>query len=92
MNKNEKKIVICFLNHIVPNCFVDSIDKLLFDEFIKGHCTVFVKTSKISKSDLSVIISNKNLLFNGMSFKNDDDIIYFDMMRLVISIFHKYAY
>ena len=47
MNSIEKNIVKLFLEISVPNEFLNSPDKILFDEFLKGKCTIFLKSSKI---------------------------------------------
>lgn len=38
MNSIEKNIVKLFLDTSVPNEFLNSPDKILFDEFLKGKC------------------------------------------------------
>ena len=90
MNLIEKNIVKNFLQIAVPNEFLNSPDKLLFDEFLKGKCIVFVQSSKIDNESLLKIISLKNQLSKDINYQNNENVIYFDLMRLVISIMKKY--
>ena len=90
MNSIEKNIVKFFLEIRVPNEFLNSPDKILFDEFLKGKCTVFIKSSKIDNDSFLKIVSLKNQLSKNINFQNNENVIYFDFMRLVISIMKKY--
>lgn len=74
----------------VPNEFLNSPDKILFDEFLKGKCTVFVKSSEIDNDSYEKIVSLKNQLSKDINFQTNENVIYFDFMRLVISIMKKY--
>ena len=90
MNSTEKNIVKLFLEISVPNEFLNSPDKILFDEFLKGKCTVFVKSSEIDNVSYEKIVSLKNQLSKDINFQTNENVIYFDFMRLVISIMKKY--
>ena len=90
MNSIDKNIVKLFLEIGVPNEFLNSPDKILFDEFLKGKCTVFIKNSKIDNDSFLKIVSLKNQLSKDINFQNNENVIYFDFMRLVISIMKKY--
>lgn len=90
MSSIEKNIVKLFLKIGVPNEFLNSLDKILFDEFLKGKCTVFIKSSKIDNDSFLKIVSLKNQLSKDINFQNNENVIYFDFMRLVISIMKKY--
>ena len=90
MNSIDKNIVKLFLEIGVPNEFLNSPDKILFDEFLKGKCTVFIKSSKIDNDSFLKIVSLKNQLSKDINFQNNENLIYFDFMRLVISIMKKY--
>lgn len=90
MNSIDKNIVKLFLEIGVPNEFLNSSDKILFDEFLKGKCTVFIKSSKIDNDSFLKIVSLKNQLSKDINFQNNENLIYFDFMRLVISIMKKY--
>lgn len=90
MNSIDKNIVKLFLEIGVPNEFLNSSDKILFDEFLKGKCTVFIKSSKIDNDSFLKIVSLKNQLSKDINFQNNENVIYFDFMRLVISIMKKY--
>ena len=90
MNSIDKNIVKLFLEIGVPNEFLNSPDKILFDEFLKGKCTVFINSSKIDNNSFLKIVSLKNQLSKDINFQNNENVIYFDFMRLVISIMKKY--
>lgn len=90
MNSIEKNIVKLFLETSVPNELLNSSDKILFDEFLKGKCTIFIKSSKIDNDSFLKIVSLKNQLSKDINFQNYENVIYFDFMRLVISIMKKY--
>ena len=90
MNSIDKNIVKLFLEIGAPNEFLNSPDKILFDEFLKGKCTVFIKSSKIDNDSFLKIVSLKNQLSKDINFQNNENVIYFDFMRLVISIMKKY--
>ncbi len=90
MNSIENKIVKLFLEIGVPNEFLNSPDKILFDEFLKGKCTIFLKYLKIDSVSYEKIVSLKNKLSKDIDFQKNENIIYFDFMRLVISIMKKY--
>lgn len=90
MNSIEKNIVKLFLDNNVPNEFLNSPDKILFDEFLKGKCTIFIKNSRIDKDSYVKIVSLKNQLSKDINFQNNENVIYFDFIRLVISIMKKY--
>ena len=90
MNSIDKNIVKLFLEIGVPNEFLNSPDKILFDEFLKGKCTVFIKSSKIDNDSYVKIASLKNQLSKNINFQKNENVIYFDFMRLVISIMKKY--
>ena len=90
MNSIDKNIVKLFLEIGVPNEFLNSSDKILFDEFLKGKCTVFIKSSKIDNDSFLKIVSLKNQLSKDINFQNNENVIYFDFMRLVISIMKKH--
>ena len=90
MNSIDKNIVKLFLEIGVPNEFLNSPDKILFDEFLKGKCTVFIKSSKIDNDSFLKIVSLKNQLSKDINFQNNENVIYFDFIRLVISIMKKY--
>ena len=90
MNSIDKNIVKLFLEIGVPNEFLNSPDKILFDEFLKGKCTVFTKSSKIDNDSYVKIASLKNQLSKDINFQKNENVIYFDFMRLVISIMKKY--
>ena len=62
----------------------------MFDEFLKGKCTIFIKSSKIDNDSYVKIVSLKNELSNDINFQKDENVIYFDFMRLVIAIMKKY--
>lgn len=90
MNLIEKNIVKLFLEISVPNEFLNSPDKILFDEFLKGKCTIFIKNSKIDNESYEKIASLKKQLSKDINFQKNENVIYFDFMRLVISIMKKY--
>ena len=90
MNSIEKNIVKLFLEISVPNEFLNSPDKILFDEFLKGKCTMFLKSSKIDNDTFLKIVSLKNQLTKDINYQNNENVIYFDFMRLVISIMKKF--
>ena len=90
MNSIERKIVKLFLETRVPNEFSNSPDKVLFDSFLKGKCTIFMKNSKIDNDSFLKIVSLKNQLNKDINYQNNENVIYFDFMRLVISIMKKY--
>lgn len=90
MDSIEKNIVKLFLNISVPHEFENSSDKILFDEFLKGKCTIFIKSSKIDNDSYVKIVSLKNELSNDINFQKYENVIYFDFMRLVIAIMKKY--
>lgn len=90
MDSIEKNIVKLFLDTGVPNEFLNSPDKVLFDEFLKGKCTIFIKNSKIDNDSFLKIVSLKNQLSKDINYQNNENVIYFDFMRLVISIMKKY--
>lgn len=89
MNSIEKNIVKLFLETAVPKDFLNSSDKILFDEFLKGKCSTFIKDCKIDEDSFSKIISLKNLLTTDIDFQNVENVIYFDFMKLVIAIMKK---
>ena len=89
MNSIEKNIVKLFLEISVPNEFLNSADKILFDEFLKGKCTIFLKNSKIDNDSFLKIVSLKNQLTKDINYQNNENVIYFNFMRLVISIMKK---
>lgn len=91
MNIIEKKIVRSFLEIGVPIEFLNSPDKLLFDEFLKGKCTIFIKDSKIDNESFLKIVYLKNQLSKDIDYQNIENVIYYDFMRLVISIMKKYC-
>lgn len=78
MNSIEKNIVKLFLEISVPN------------EFLKGKCTIFLKSSKIDNDTFLKIVSLKNQLTKDINYQNNENVIYFDFMRLVISIMKKF--
>ena len=90
MNLIEKNVVKLFLETSVPNEFLNSSDKILFDEFLKGTCTIFIRSSKIDNDSYVKIVSLKNQLSKDINFQKNENVIYFDFMRLVISIMKKY--
>ena len=90
MNSIEKNIVKLFLETAVPKDFLNSSDKILFDEFLKGKCATFIECSKIDNESFFKIVSLKNQLSKGINYQNNENVIYFDLMRLVISIMKKY--
>lgn len=90
MTSIEKNIVKPFLNINVPNEFENSVDKILFDEFLKGKCTIFIESSKIDNDSYVKIVSLKNELSKDINYQNNENVIYFDFMRLVIAIMKKY--
>lgn len=90
MNSIEKNIIKLFLEFSVPNEFLNSPDKILFDEFLKGKCTILIKSSKIDNDSYAKIVSLKNQLSKDINFQKNENVIYFDFMRLVISIMKKY--
>lgn len=90
MNSIEKNIVKLFLEISVPNEFLNTPDKVLFDEFLKGKCTIFLKSSKIDNDSFLKILSLKNELIKDIDYQNNENVIYFDFMRLVISIMKSY--
>ncbi len=90
MNSIEKNIVKLFLKMSVPHEFENSVDKILFDEFLKGKCTLFLKNPKIDNDSYAKIVSLKNELSKDINFQKDENVIYFDFMRLVIAIMKKY--
>lgn len=61
----------------------------MFDEFLKGKCTIFLKSSKIDNDTFIKIVSIKNQLTKDINYQNNENVIYFDFMRLVISIMKK---
>ena len=90
MNSIEKNILKLFLEISVPNELLNSPDKILFDEFLKGKCTILIKSSKIDNDSYVKIVSLKNQLSKDINFQKNENVIYFDFMRLVISIMKKY--
>ena len=66
------------------------MDKILFDEFLKGKCTIFIESSKIDNDSYVKIVSLKNELSKDINYQNNENVIYFDFMRLVIAIMKKY--
>ena len=90
MSSIEKNIVKNFLEIGVPNEFLNSPEKLLFNEFLKGKCATFIECSKIDNESFFKIVSLKNQLSKGINYQNNENVIYFDLMRLVISIMKKY--
>jgi len=74
----------------VPNEFLNSTDKVLFDEFLKGKCDIFLKCTKIDAETFLKIVSLKNQLTKDINYQNNENIIYFNFMKLVISIMKKY--
>ena len=91
MNPVEKKIIKTFLEIKVPYQFFNSVDKDMFDCFLKGHCSTFLRTSFIDKEELLKIENAKKELTKDVDFKDIENVIYFDYMRLVISILKKYV-
>lgn len=91
MNSIEKKIVKEFLKIDVPTDFTNSVDKILFDEFLKGHCSTFIELEKMENESLEKIVSLKSKLSKDINFQNNENVIYFDFMRLVIAIMKKYS-
>ena len=69
MNSIEKNIVKLFLEISVPNEFLNSPDKILFDEFLKGKCTIFLKSSKIDNDTFLKIVSLKNQLTKDINYQ-----------------------
>ena len=90
MTSIEKNIIKLFLNINVPHEFENSVDKILFDEFLKGKCTIFIESSKIDNDSYVKIVSLKNELSKDINYQNNENVIYFDFMRLVISIMKKF--
>lgn len=90
MNTNDKRIVKIFLDTAVPDIFLNSIDKLLFDEFLKGKCDTLLKTSSIDNDSILRIINLKNNLYNDIDYSNNENVIYYNLLRLVVSIMNKY--
>ena len=90
MNLNEKKIVKIFVYMEAPNDFINSAEKLMADEFIKGCCLSFFETGDIKSCAYSKMLDLKTFLSNSINFKNEENVIYFDLMRLVLAIIKKY--
>ena len=90
MTSIEKNIIKLFLNINVPHEFENSVDKILLDEFLKGKCTIFIESSKIDNDSYVKIVSLKNELSKDINYQNNENVIYFDFMRLVIAIMKKY--
>lgn len=90
MNSIERNTVKNFLEIHIPTDFLNSPDKIMFNEFLKGKCSTFIKTTYIENESLMKIISLKNQLYKDINFQNNENVIYFDLMRLVISIMKKY--
>jgi hypothetical protein len=89
MDSIEKKTIKNFLKLNIPKGFLNNIDKDLFDCFFKGHCYTFLGKSYIDNESIEKIISWKNDISKEIDFNNDENVIYFDYMRLVISIMKK---
>ena len=77
MNIIEKRIIKNFLGFVVPAEFLNTSDKLLFNEFFKGKCSTFFKTSTIDNESLSKIVALKNDLLNEIDFQDTENVIYF---------------
>ena len=90
MNAIEKNIVKSFLEISEPTDFLNSPDKLLFNEFLKGKCSTFIKNSKIDNESFLKIVSLKKQLFEDVDYQNNENIIYVNLMKLVISIMKKF--
>ena len=90
MTSLEKKTIRNFLNTDVPREFLNSSDKLMFNEFLKGVCSTFIETYNINCEALTKIISLKNELYRDIDFLNDENSIYYNYVKLVISIMKKY--
>ena len=74
MTSIEKNIVKLFLNINVPHEFENSVDKILLDEFLKGKCTVFIKSSKIDNDSYVKIVTLKNELSKDINFQKDENV------------------
>lgn len=90
MNANDKRIIRVFLDTAVPYIFLDSIDKILFDEFLKGKCDTLLKTASIDNDSVLRIISLNKNLYSHVDYSNNENAIYYNLLRLVISIMNKY--
>ena len=90
MNSIEKNIIKLFLEISVPNEFLNSSDKILFNEFLKGKCKTLIKSAKIDNDSYLKKVSLKNELSKDINFQKNENVIYFDFIRLVISIMKKY--
>lgn len=90
MNANDKRIVKVFLDTDVPYIFLDSIDKILFDEFVKGKCDTLLKTASIDNDSILKIINLNKKLYSDIDYSNNENVIYYNLLRLVISIMNKY--
>ena len=90
MNKNDKRIVKIFLYSNVPYDFMNSVDKILFDEFIKGKCDTLLKTSSIDNDSLLKIIDLTNVLYSDIDYSNNKNIVYINLHKLVVSIMDNY--
>lgn len=90
MTSIEKKTIKNFYKLTVPREFQNTPEKDLFSCFLVGHCDTFLKTSKIDRESIQTMIDSKNTISNEIDFNKDENVIYFDYMRLVISIMKKY--
>lgn len=91
MTSIEKNTIKNFLNLSVPYEFMNSTDKLLFNEFLKGICYTFVKTSRIDGDTVKEIVSLKNELYRDIDLSDNENFIYFCFVKLTIAIMKKYS-
>lgn len=91
MNSSEKKIIKIFVYMAEPNDFINSAEKLMANEFIKGCCLSFLESGAMEYSSYLQMKNLKNTVYDNVDFKNSDNVIYFDCMRLAFSIIEKYS-
>ena len=90
MKSSDKRLVKEFLYSNIPHDFLNTIDKILFDEFIKGKCDILLKTSSIDNDSLLKIIDLTNTLYSDIDYSKNENVAYINLHKLVISIMEKY--
>lgn len=91
MDKIDKQIFKNFQSILIPQQFLNTSDKLLFNEFFAGKFVTFLEKNIIDKESMKKIITLKNKLYNDIDLSNNDNLIYFNYFNLIISILNKYS-
>lgn len=90
MTQIEKSLCNSFFNISVPQEFINTPEKVLINEYLKGKCKCIIDNEFIDYQSFEKMNKLKINLANEIDFKNFDNVIYFDLLRLFLAIAKKY--